>query len=72
MPCLSVNTWSHEEEPHVRCHEHQVGHAARGGQLPRWIRRFTLRDSTAVQRGPAPTRVRLRISRFLGSFDTSS
>ncbi len=47
-PLLSVNTWSHEEEPHARCHEHQVGHTVRRPQLRPVGRRSTLRSGSAA------------------------
>jgi len=55
-PLLLVNTWSHEEESHARCHKHQVGHSVRKlRQLRAGVRRSALRSSAS-----APTRVRLR------------
>ena len=56
-PLLLVNTWSHEEESHARCHKHQVGHSVRSSrQLRPGARRSALKGHALTT-----TRVRLRV-----------
>lgn len=66
-PLLLVNTWSHEEESHARCHKHQVGHSViRSRRVPATVRRLPLSaGGRMAQHALAPTRVRLRLSRLL-------
>lgn len=33
-PLLLVNTWSHEEESHARCHKREAGHSHIAGRRP--------------------------------------
>ena len=69
-PLLLVNTWSHEEESHARCHKHQVGHnVIRSRQVPGTVRRLPL--SAGGRRLSMPWRLRASGCAFPACFAVS-